>query len=69
LEKFIVGRKGSYIDYRCWFVLKDLRSLYDPHLYSSEADYKESEAVDKPEVVDHSDPEPSVLSSQKLLMS
>ena len=61
MEKFIVGGKDSHIDYRCWFVIKDLRILYAPHLYSSEADYKESEAVDKPEVVDDSDPEPSVL--------
>jgi len=54
--------KGSHFDYRYWFDLKDLlRALYAPHLlYSSEADYKESEVVYEPEleVVDKSYPEP-----------
>jgi len=42
VEKVYCWRKGSHIDYLCWFVLKDLfRVLYAPHfLYSSEEDYK-----------------------------
>ena len=62
--------KDSHIDYRCWFVLKDIRTLYASHLlYSSEADYKEPEVdelepevVDKleSEAVDEADPEPPV---------
>ena len=55
----------SHIDYRCWFVLKDLlRTLYAPHLlYSSETDYKEPKVVDKleSEVVDEPDLERPVL--------
>jgi len=52
--------KGSHIDYRYWFVLKDFRTLYASHiLYSFEADYKELEVVDESEleVVDKPEPE------------
>ena len=74
VRKAYCWKKGSHIDYRCWFVLKDLRALYARHLlYSSEEDYKE------PEVVDESkpDPESPVLveltflrsQDQKLLLS
>ena len=59
-------RKCSHIDYRCWFVLKDLLALYARRLlYSSEKDYKETEVINesKPElkVVDEPDPESPVL--------
>ena len=76
-QKKLVGKaycwgKERHIDYRCWFVLKDLCTLYAPHLlYLSEADYKEPEVVDEPEPlivdkpepqdVDEPDPEPPVI--------
>ena len=62
--KSLLLGKNNYIDYRCWFFLKDLRTLYAPHLlYSSEVVYKEPEVVDKleSEVVDESDPKPPDL--------
>ena len=72
MDKLIAGKKGSHIDYRYWFVLKDLlHTSYAPHLYSFETDYKEPEivdesepeVVDKPELetVDEPDPEPLIL--------
>jgi len=56
--------EGRHINYQCWFVLKDfLHTLYAPHLYSSETDYKEPEVVDEPE------PKLLMNQKQKLLMS
>jgi len=65
--KVCCWRKCSHIDYRCWFVLKDLlRTLFARHLlYSSEEGYKEPKVVNelKPEleVVDEPDPESPIL--------
>ena len=43
--------KDNHIDCRCWFVLKDLRTLYALHLLcSSEADYKEPNVEHEPEL-------------------
>ena len=64
MKILLLGERQSY-DHLCYFVLKDLlRTLYASHLfYSSEADYKESEVIDKskPEAVDEPDPESPVL--------
>jgi len=59
-------KKCSHIDYRYWFVLKDLRALYARHLlYLSGKGYKESEVVDESKseskVVDEPDSEFPVL--------
>jgi len=54
-------RKNNHIDYRCWFVLKDLFCvLYASRfLYSSEKGYKEPEAAyesePESEVIDEPD--------------
>jgi len=57
-------RKGGHIDYQCWFVLKDLRTLYASHLpYSSEKDYKEPTVVDEPEPAAEPESEPTLLMS------
>ena len=56
-------RKVRHIDYRCWFVLKDLlHALYAPYLlYSSEEDYKEPTVVDEPEPAAEPESEPTIV--------
>ena len=66
VRKAYYWRKCSHIDYRCWFVLKDLHAFYARHiLYSSEEVYKEPEVVNesKPEleVINEPDPQSPVL--------
>jgi len=70
VEKAFCWRKCSHIDYRYWFVLKNLRTLYALHFYSSEAVYKEPEVVDEPEpeaeAIHKSEPEALMSQFQSL---
>ena len=56
-------RKDTHIDYRCWFVLKDLfRALNAPHLlYSSEEDYNEPTVADEPEPAVEPESDPTII--------